>query len=81
MKTLSNAEVARQAGVNAAQMGQWLATGRLERPKMAVIDGRILWLWTEADIERIRLYGEKLRQATVPGNRRHPSNSGEDESV
>jgi hypothetical protein len=39
-------------------MGRWLATGRLQRPKMAVTDGRIVWLWTEADIERIRLFKE-----------------------
>ncbi len=67
MKTLSNAEVARQAGVNAAQMGQWLATGKLQRPKMAVTGGRILWLWTEADIERIRLYKDKTAPSRGAG--------------
>jgi transposase-like protein len=81
MKTLSNSEVARQAGVNPAQLGQWLATGRLERPKMAVRDGRIVWLWTEADIERIRLFKERLRHTASPVDRRPGLEAGNRETV
>jgi hypothetical protein len=69
MKTLSNSEVARQAGVNAAQMGRWLSTGKLQRPKMAVMDGRIVLLWTEADIERVRRYKEQVGRTVSPVNR------------
>jgi MerR HTH family regulatory protein len=56
MKLLSNSEVARQAGVNPAQLCQWLATGKVERPKMSLVGGRIMFVWTEADIERVRAY-------------------------
>jgi hypothetical protein len=69
MKTLSNSEAAGQAGVSSAKLGQWLATGKLKRPKMLVTGGRIVWLWTEADIERIRLYKAK-RRGSSPVNHR-----------
>ena len=61
MKTLSTSEVAREAGVSPAKLGQWLATGKLKRPKMSATGGRIVWLWTEADIKRIRLFTAKRR--------------------
>lgn len=81
MKALSNSEVARQAGVNPAQMGQWLATGKLRRPKMSVMGGRIVWLWTEADIERIRRYKEERRRRASPVNRRLSVEAGDDQGV
>jgi hypothetical protein len=59
-KTQSNSEAARLAGVHPALLGRWLATGRLLRPQMVVIRGRIVRLWTEADIERIRAYKEAV---------------------
>jgi hypothetical protein len=78
MKILSNSEVAREAGVSPAKLGQWLATGKLKRPKMSVTGGRIVWLWTEADIERIRLYKAKRRGAPPVS---HRPEAGSDQSA
>jgi DNA-binding transcriptional MerR regulator len=78
MKTLSISEVARQAGVNPARLGQWLATGKLQRPKMSVTGGRIVWLWTEADIERIRQYKAKRH---APSSVNHRPGVGDDQTV
>jgi hypothetical protein len=58
---LSTREVARQAGVDPARLSIWLATGRIHRPKMLVTGGRMIWLWTDDDIERIRLYQQTVR--------------------
>lgn len=69
MKTLSTSEVAREAGVSPAKLRQWFATGKLERPKMSVTGGRIVWLWTEADIERIRQYKAKRRAISSVSHR------------
>ena len=78
MKTLSNSEAAKEAGVSPAKLGQWLATGKLRRPKMSVTGGRIVWLWTEADIERVRLYKAK-RRAALPVN--HRAEAGDDQTI
>ena len=63
-KPLATAEVARRAGIAPARLAQWLANGKIDRPKMIVYQGRLVWLWTEDDIERVRLFGEKVRTQT-----------------
>lgn len=74
MKPLSYSEVARQAGVSPSKLGQWLATGKLQRPKMSVTGGRVVWLWTEADVERIRRYKAKRRAQS-------PVKAGDDQTI
>ena len=69
MKTLSNSEVARQAGVPPGTLQRWLATGELRWPKVLVTDGRIVRLWEQADIERILRY--KARSCAKGRNRRN----------
>ena len=59
MKELSNSEVARQAGVHPVTLERWLATGELPWPKVLVMGCRVVRLWKEADIERIRRYKAK----------------------
>ena len=81
MKTLTNSEVARLAGVHPAKLGRWLATGKLRRPKMAVTGGRIVWVWTEADIERIRAYSAKLSRTTSTASHRLCREAIHDETV
>lgn len=56
MKTLSTLEVARQAGVRPGALRRWLATGELRGPKLLVIGNRVVRLWTEDDIARVRQY-------------------------
>jgi hypothetical protein len=56
MKALSNFEVAKQAGVHPGILERWLATGQLRWPKVSAMGGRIVRLWKQADIERIRRY-------------------------
>lgn len=81
MKALTNSEVARQAGVNPTWLGRWLATGKLQRPKMATRGGHIIWLWTKADIERIRACKAKQRQTPSLVNHRPGFEAGDDQTV
>jgi DNA-binding transcriptional MerR regulator len=81
MKTLTTSEVARQAGVNPARLGYWLSTGKVRRPKMLATGGRIVCLWTEADIERIRVYSAKVRRHTTAANSHPDREAANDETV
>jgi MerR HTH family regulatory protein len=68
-KPVPTAEVARRAGISPARLAQWLASGKIERPKMILHQGRLVWLWTEDDIERVRLFS-----AAFPGRHYSPKN-------
>jgi len=71
IKTLSTFEVARQAGVHPGTLKRWLALGKLREPKVLVIGGRVVRLWKEADIERVRRYkARKCAEAPDQPNHR-----------
>ena len=78
MKTLSNVEVAKQAGVHPVTLERWLSTGELRWPRVLAMAGRIVRLWKQADIERIRR--DKARscaKARSRWNHRAPSPEGD----
>ena len=56
MRQLSNAKVAKLAGVHPITLERWLASGALRWPKLLITGGRIVRLWDYADVERIRQY-------------------------
>ena len=63
-KTYSTKQAARKMGVSFRTLNRWLALGKI-KPSTAfkMPDGRMLWLWTDADITR----GRKVKAATKPG--------------
>ena len=62
-KTYSTPQAARKIGVSFITLHRWLRDGKI-RPSHAIpLEGRTLWLWTEADIAK----GKKVKAAQKPG--------------
>lgn len=55
-RTYSTKQVAERAKIHAVTLRRWLSAGKI-RPSVAVpYDGRTLWRWTDADMEKLREY-------------------------
>ncbi len=55
-RTYSTEAAAKMAGVHWTTLHRWLRAGGV-RPSVSVpMDGRTLWRWTDADVERVRKY-------------------------
>ncbi len=59
MKTYSTQQVAKTAGIHWTTLHRWLADGKVKASRGVPMDGRTLWRWTDADVERVRKYKEK----------------------
>jgi predicted site-specific integrase-resolvase len=56
--TYSTKQAADKAGIHWVTLRRWLASGKV-RPSLAVpYDGRTLYRWNDADVERLRKYKE-----------------------
>jgi len=59
MKTYSTRQAAEIVGISWITLRRWLAA-REVRPSVAVpYDGRTLWRWTDADVEKLRKYKQE----------------------
>ena len=55
-KTYSTKQAAAKVGLHWVTLRRWLAAGMF-RPSQAIpYDGRTLWRWTDADVEKLRRY-------------------------
>ena len=55
-QTYSTKQAASKAGIHWVTLLRWLAAGKI-RPSQAVpYDGRTLWRWSPADVERLKTY-------------------------
>jgi predicted site-specific integrase-resolvase len=61
-KTYSTPQAAKKIGVSFITLHRWLRDGKI-RPQAIPLQGRTLWLWTDADIAK----GRKVRAAQKPG--------------
>ena len=62
-KAYSTPQAARKIGVSFITLHRWLRDGKI-RPSQAIpLEGRTLWLWTDADIAK----GRKVKAAQKPG--------------
>jgi predicted site-specific integrase-resolvase len=61
-KTHSTPQAAKKIGVSFITLHRWLRDGKA-RPKAIPLQGRTLWLWTDADIAK----GRKVKAAQKPG--------------
>jgi excisionase family DNA binding protein len=64
MKYLSTSAVAKLVGVHPLTLERWLSSGGLRWPKTQIAGGRVLRLWEEEDVERVRRY-KKVRRERV----------------
>jgi predicted site-specific integrase-resolvase len=56
MRTFSTPQASKLIGIHWVTLRRWLADGKV-RPSLAVpMDGRTLWRWTKADVERARRF-------------------------
>ncbi len=56
MRSYSTKQAAKMAGIHWVTLRRWLVAGKI-RPSQAIpYDGRTLWRWTGADVERLRKY-------------------------
>jgi predicted site-specific integrase-resolvase len=61
-KTYSTPQAAKKIGVSFITLHRWLRDGKI-RPQGIPLEGRILWLWTDADIAK----GRKVKATQKPG--------------
>jgi predicted site-specific integrase-resolvase len=68
-KTYSTQQAAKRMGASFRTLNRWLALGKI-RPSTAIEmpNGRMLWLWSDADIAR----GRKVKAAQKPGPKVKP---------
>ena len=63
MKTYSTQQAAKLVGVSYITLRRWLSHGKIRSSVAVPFDGRTLWRWTLADVERAR----KVKAAQKPG--------------
>jgi len=61
-RTYSTPQAAKKIGVSFITLHRWLKDGKI-RAQGIPLEGRILWLWTDADIAK----GRKVKAAQKPG--------------
>jgi predicted site-specific integrase-resolvase len=64
-KTYSTPQAAKKIGVSFITLHRWLKCGKI-RPQAIPLQGRTLWLWSEADIAK----GRKVKAEQKPGPKR-----------
>jgi excisionase family DNA binding protein len=62
-KRYTTVELAKIANVPRATVQFWISSGKLSAPKVLLVGGRAVRLWSEGDLSRIR----KLKGTLKPG--------------
>ena len=66
MRTFSTQQAARLIDIHWVTLRRWLADGKV-RPSVAVpMEGRTLWRWTKADVERARRFKATQKPGPKP---------------
>jgi hypothetical protein len=56
MKHFSTREVAERVGVHPITLEKWLAQDRIPQPQRLEVGGRVVRLWTAADVREVRKF-------------------------
>jgi predicted site-specific integrase-resolvase len=56
MKTYSTKQAAKAVGISWITLRRWLSAGKIRPSKSLPYDGRNLWRWTDADVEKLQRY-------------------------
>lgn len=59
MKTFSTTQVARMIGIHPVTFRRWVVDRKVRASVAVPMDGRTLWRWTQADVERVRKYKQE----------------------
>ena len=66
IKTYSTRRAAQLIGVSLATLKRWLASGKIRPSGATPMDGRTLWRFTDADVERFRKFKGTLKSGPKP---------------
>jgi hypothetical protein len=55
-RTLSTKQAAAKVGIHWVTLLRWLASGKVKPSQAVPYDGRTLWRWTDADVEKLKKY-------------------------
>jgi DNA-binding transcriptional MerR regulator len=55
-KAYSTAQVARKIGIHRVTLQLWLTEGKVQPSKIVKLNGGKIYLWTAADVEKVRRY-------------------------
>lgn len=47
------------AGINTVTLERWLAAEKVESPQRLRVGGRVVRIWTEKDVERVKKYKQE----------------------
>src|SRR3984957_13846650 len=53
-KFYTTVEVAKTTGVKRSTLQHWIKTGRISAPRVLLVDGKAVRLWTEDQVEQVR---------------------------
>jgi predicted DNA-binding transcriptional regulator AlpA len=59
VKQFSTPEVATMAGISVVTLERWLASGKIESPRRLRVGARVVRIWYEKDVERVRKYKQQ----------------------
>ena len=59
-RKLKTLEVAKAVGLGRRTLDRWIAEGKVKAPKLTMVHGRGVRLWTQKDIARLRKVKEEI---------------------
>lgn len=66
MKPLSTNEVAKAIGVHPITVEKWIADKKIKGPKRLHVGARIIRLWTQADVKRLKKFKQSQGRGRKP---------------
>jgi predicted site-specific integrase-resolvase len=70
MQTFSTNEVAKKIGVHRLTLQRWLNGGFMKPSIEVPMDGRIMWRWAKADVEKARRFKGTQKTGPKPKSKR-----------
>jgi predicted site-specific integrase-resolvase len=71
MKSVTTRIAAKAAGISRATLQVWIANGTVRAPKLRIVDGVAVRIWTNVDLARLRAVKSKVYRR---GRGRKPKN-------
>ena len=56
MKTYSTKQAAKLARIHSVTLYRWISAGKVRASQAIPLNGKKLWRWTQADVEKVRKY-------------------------
>jgi excisionase family DNA binding protein len=70
MKNYSTKQAAKLIGIHVVTLLRWVGSGKIRPTIRTPMDGRTLWRFTDADVERFRKFKGTLKSGPKPKKRK-----------